>query len=498
MPNDVAAPPPPTPNDPESNRLAEDESRAKNWKRWGPYLSERQWGSVREDYSPDGNCWEYFPHDMSRSRAYRWGEDGLMGLTDRECRLCFALALWNDRDPILKERLFGLTNPEGNHGEDVKECYYYLDSTPTHSYMKGLYKYPQAEFPYDDLVNTNKARGKDQREYELEDTGAFNGDRYFDVQVEYAKAGPDDILIRITATNRGPDRAVLHLLPTLWFRNSWSWGITSEDGEGKPRLAKDGPTAVVAEHPTLGKFRLEAEPMGAVDRRRHAGRAAADLHRERDERRPAVQGRELLAVREGRLPRVRDRRPGRAGQPGRGGDQGRGVLRPGHAGRGRDPHPAAAVVGREAAGDAVRAGLHPDVQQADQRGRPVLRPPRPVHAAGGGPQRGPPGVRRAALGQAVLLLRRRATGSRATPPSPRHPPSRKLREPQRRAGSHLFCPRHSLHARQVGVPLVRRMGHWPSTWSPWPRWTLGYAKQPAPADPPAGVVHAPQRPDAGL
>jgi hypothetical protein len=261
MPNDVDAPAPP-PTDAESQRLAEDESRAKNWKRWGPYLAERQWGTVREDYSADGDCWTYLTHDQSRSRAYRWGEDGLMGITDRECRLCFALALWNDRDPILKERLFGLTNPEGNHGEDVKENYYYLDSTPTHSYMKGLYKYPQAEFPYDKLVNENRARNKAQREYELEDTGAFDGNRYFDVQVEYAKAAPDDVLIRIIVTNRGPDRAVLHVLPTLWFRNSWSWGTTSEDGEGKPKLSKAGPQAVLAEHPTLGKFRLDAEPLG--------------------------------------------------------------------------------------------------------------------------------------------------------------------------------------------------------------------------------------------
>ena len=258
--------------DPESQRLAEAESRAANWKRWGPYLSERQWGTVREDYSADGNCWEYFTHDQSRSRAYRWGEDGLLGFTDRECRLCFAIALWNDRDPILKERLFGLTNPEGNHGEDVKENYYYLDSTPTHSYCRGLYKYPQAPFPYDDLVNTNKARGKDEREYEIDDTGAFDDDRYFDVAVEYAKATPDDVLIRITVTNRGPDAAVLHLLPTLWFRNSWSWGITSEDGEGKPKLSKlaaasggDGPTAVLAEHPTLGRFRLDVEHIGPAN-----------------------------------------------------------------------------------------------------------------------------------------------------------------------------------------------------------------------------------------
>src|SRR5438445_11856469 len=205
----------------EAVRLAEDGARRKNWKRWGPYLAERQWGTVREDYSADGICWEYFPHDHARSRAYRWGEDGLLGLCDREGRLCFALALWNGRDPILKERLFGLTNPEGNHGEDVKECYFYLDSTPTHSYCKALYKYPQAEFPYQRLVEENRRRGRNDPEFELLDTGVFDGDRYFDVFVEYAKAAPRDILMRVTAHNRGPEPAELHLLPTIWFRNTW-------------------------------------------------------------------------------------------------------------------------------------------------------------------------------------------------------------------------------------------------------------------------------------
>jgi hypothetical protein len=254
-----------TPVDAESARLAEDESRAKNWKRWGPYLAERQWGTVREDYSANGDCWEYLTHDDSRSRAYRWGEDGIMGFTDRECRLCFSLAMWNDHDPILKERLFGLTNHEGNHGEDVKECYYYLDSTPTHSYVKGLYKYPQGEFPYDNLVNENHRRGKFEGEYELVDTGAFNDSRYFDIQVEYAKNSPDDILIRIIAFNRGPDRAVLHLLPTLWFRNTWSWGTTLENETAKPKLSKVGPATILAEHPTLKNFKLEAESVANGD-----------------------------------------------------------------------------------------------------------------------------------------------------------------------------------------------------------------------------------------
>src|SRR5260221_9210412 len=221
----------------EQQRLAEDAEREKNWKRWGPYLSERQWGTVREDYSEWGNCWEYFPHEHARSRAYRWGEDGLLGITDRECRLCFALALWNGKDPILKERLFGLTGPEGNHGEDVKECYYYLDSTPTHSYMKALYKYPHAEYPYAWLAEENRRRGKGELEFELLDTGVFNDNRYFDVLAEYAKAGPDDILIRITVANRGPQTATLHLLPTLWYRNTWTWGAKHDGTESKPQLS---------------------------------------------------------------------------------------------------------------------------------------------------------------------------------------------------------------------------------------------------------------------
>ena len=209
----------------EQQRLKQDAERTKNWKRWGPYLSERQWATVREDYSPYGNCWDYFPHDHARSRAYRWGEDGLLGITDRQCRLCFSLALWNGNDPILKERLFGLTGSEGNHGEDVKELYYYLDSTPTHSYMKALYKYPQAEFPYARLVEENRRRGLSATEFELIDTGVFNDDRYFDVFAEYAKAdderhshSPND------CESRARERSTLHLLPTLWFRNTWSWG----------------------------------------------------------------------------------------------------------------------------------------------------------------------------------------------------------------------------------------------------------------------------------
>ena len=208
----------------EEIRLSESAARTKHWKRWGPYLSERAWGTVREDYSRDGDAWQYLPHDHSRSRAYRWNEDGIGGISDRRQMICFALALWNERDPILKERLFGLTGKEGNHGEDVKEYYFYLDSTPTHSYMKYLYKYPQAEFPYHQLLEENRRRGKMDPEFELLDTGVFNENRYFDIFVEYAKADVEDMLIKITVTNRGPETANLRLLPTVWFRNTWSWG----------------------------------------------------------------------------------------------------------------------------------------------------------------------------------------------------------------------------------------------------------------------------------
>ena len=243
----------------EDVRLAAAHSRAEDWQRWGPYLSERQWGTVREDYSASGDSWGFFPHDHARSRAYRWGEDGLLGLCDRQGRLCFALALWNGRDPILKERLFGLAGPEGNHGEDVKELYYYLDSTPTHSYMKALYKYPQAEFPYARLADENRRRGRDQPEFELLDTGVFNDDRYFDVIVEYAKATPQDLLIRVTIHNRGPEAATLHLLPTLWFRNTWSWFGHDEQPACYPGMQRQADGTVFAWHEALGEFSFAAD-----------------------------------------------------------------------------------------------------------------------------------------------------------------------------------------------------------------------------------------------
>jgi hypothetical protein len=248
----------------EGDRLDATRSHKEAWKKWGPYLSERQWGTVREDYSENGDAWNFFTHDHARSRAYRWGEDGIAGISDDKQHICFALALWNGKDPILKERLFGLTNSEGNHGEDVKEYYFYLDSTPTHSYMNYLYKYPQAAYPYSDLVETNRRRTKNEMEYELLDTGVFNDDRYFDVFVEYAKGGPEDILVRITAVNRGPDAAELHLLPTLWFRNDWaSWIAKSNRAPKRPDLrqivAAAGTSAVAATHPLLGELVLSCE-----------------------------------------------------------------------------------------------------------------------------------------------------------------------------------------------------------------------------------------------
>jgi hypothetical protein len=243
----------------EQIRLDEARDNREPWRQWGPYLSERQWGTVREDYSEDGNAWDYFTHDQARSRVYHWGEDGIAGISDDKQILCFAVALWNGKDPILKERLFGLTNSEGNHGEDVKEYYYYLDNTPTHSYMKYLYKYPQDAYPYSDLVETSRRRGARDPEYELIDTGVFDNDRYFDVFVEYAKAAPDDILIEITLCNRGTEAATLHVLPTLWFRNFWSWWPERLKPSLCPADETDGCVVVAALHPTFGDYFLHCD-----------------------------------------------------------------------------------------------------------------------------------------------------------------------------------------------------------------------------------------------
>src|SRR5689334_15809015 len=243
----------------EQERLIEARHPETPWKKWGPYLSERQWGTVREDYSENGNAWDYFSHEQARSRAYHWGEDGLGGISDEKQRLCFALALWNGKDPILKERMFGVTNGEGNHGEDVKEYYFYLDSTPTHSYMKYLYKYPQQAYPYTRLIEENRKRTRNDFEFELMDTGIFDDDRYFDVFIEYAKATPEDILVEISVYNRGPEAANLHVLPTIWFRNTWTWWPEQQ----RPLLKEIERTktgAVVAtSHPQLGNRFLYCE-----------------------------------------------------------------------------------------------------------------------------------------------------------------------------------------------------------------------------------------------
>ncbi len=259
MPQDETRDPEPTVA--ERRRLEEARADTAPWKRWGPYLADRQWGTVREDYSADGTAWEYLPHDHARSRAYRWGEDGLLGIADEQSRLCFALALWNEADPILKERLFGLTNPQGNHGEDVKEYYFYQDSTPTHSYMRAMYKYPQRAFPYADLVEENGRRGREDDEYELLDTGIFDDDCYFDITVEYAKAGPEDIVVRIGATNRGPEAAPLHLLPTLWYRNTWSWGLDDRKPQLRQAYAPDGKSVIHAVHDEIGEHWLACDGM---------------------------------------------------------------------------------------------------------------------------------------------------------------------------------------------------------------------------------------------
>ena len=244
---------------PEQKRLEETRAAKVHWQRWGPYLSERQWGTVREDYSPYGTAWEDFSFEQSRSRAYRWGEDGIAGISDNHQRLCFSVGLWNGQDPFLKERLFGLTGNQGNHGEDVKEYYFYLDNTPTHSYMKYLYKYPHQAFPYQKLLEENNRRARKDPEYELLDTGIFNDDRYCDVFIEYAKNSPDDILIQLTVSNRGPQETSIRLLPALWFRNTWAWGRLTEKPSLKIFSSKNTDSIIEAAHSTLGQRWLYCE-----------------------------------------------------------------------------------------------------------------------------------------------------------------------------------------------------------------------------------------------
>ena len=275
----------------ELRRLAAESNRepGANWKRWGPFLSERQWGTVREDDGTTGEPWQAFTHDDAVWKAYRWGEDGILGITDRQCRLCFAIALWNGKDPILKERLFGLGGPEGNHGEDVKECYYYLDSTPTHSYLKGLYKYPQAPFPYEQLVSENHRRSRLDQEFELTDTGVFDDGRYFDVFVEYAKAEPEDILIRITVANRSEASAELDLLPTFWFRNTWSHSLGPGTGHQQTMSRTRAPVCGPRASRDAGPF---LDSCGSTCRRANS---SVDLHRERDQYVAGGQSKKLRA-----------------------------------------------------------------------------------------------------------------------------------------------------------------------------------------------------------
>ncbi len=473
----------------EQERLTAAREQGVPWRKWGPYLSERQWGTVREDYSDSGNAWDYFSHDQARSRAYRWGEDGLAGISDDRQLLCFALALWNGRDPILKERLFGLTNSEGNHGEDVKEYYFYLDSTPTHSYMKYLYKYPQAEFPYGDLVETNRRRGKHDFEYELLDTGVFDQDRYFDVFVEYAKAAPEDLLIQVTVTNRGPEAATLHVLPTLWFRNTWSWG--GDAPRPALRQAATGATAVIAaSHPELGERFLSCEDAAALLFTEN------ETNVERLFRSP-----NRTPYRQGRDQRVSRPRPPGGRQPRPDGDEGRRALSA-HRGA-RRLRDAAAAPQRRGAGRADVAGrrtggasqprFRRDDGHAPEGSRRVLRLGHPGIARRRFDQRDAPGAGRDAVVQAVLPLRRRpvARGARRRAlqgGEARRPPQRPLAPHAQR--------RRDLHAGQVGVPVVRGVGPGLPLSRPDAR-RRGLRQAPAGPDA-AGPVPPPQRADPRL
>ena len=471
----------------EKERIEADAKRRANWKRWGPYLSERQWGTVREDYSADGDCWDYFPHDHARSRAYRWGEDGLLGITDRECRLCFALALWNGHDPILKERLFGLTGAEGNHGEDVKEHYFYLDSTPTHSYMKALYKYPQAEFPYDWLIDENRRRGKTEPEFELADTGIFDEDRYFDVFAEYAKDAPDDILIRITVTNRGPEAATLHVLPTLWFRNTWSWGARTKACAQAAACAAGG-DGHVRGHATLGTFR-SVRPV-----RRQI---AALLFTENETNTQRFFGRrDCTPLCQGCVSRLR--RPRRSGRGESGGLWHQGgaasicLTIPAKAQR----HPALRLfAGTARPAEPFGKSFDQVFEQRHSGGRRIL-------SRRYSPARLDRGAERSVIrqGYAGLLWSKQFYHYVVEDWLDGDPTSRRRRrKPQARPQPRLAAslqPRCHLHARQMGVSLVRRLGPGVSPDSL-------RADRPevcqGPTDPvPARVVYAPERADSRL
>ena len=443
----------------ETARLRECHESQVPWKKWGPYLSERQWGTVREDYSENGDAWNFFTDDQARSCAYRWGEDGIAGISDDKQHLCFALALWNGKDPILKERLFGLTNSEGNHGEDVKEYYFYLDSTPTHSYMKYLYKYPQAAYPYADLVETNRRRTRNDMEYELLDTGVFNDDRYFDVFVEYAKAGPEDILVRITAVNRETDPAELHLLPTLWFRNDWaSWIAESNRASEKPNLrqieAAAGTSAVAATHSLLGEFVLSCEgevPLLFTDNTTNHERLFPGQKNET----PYVKDGVNDCVVQGNQAAVNPKQGTKAAAhyrvtiaPSQSTTVRLRLTRQSAAGNGRAKSTPSSF------GPQFDETLARQLKEADEFYRCD-----PTFGLSGRSQRDAPGHRRHAVEQAVLFLRRRelAQGAQLQPP-----PFRISKFSEFRLVPHVQRRRH-LDARQVGVPLVRGLGSPPFT-----------------------------------
>ena len=422
----------------EGRRLGEADTGI-SWRRFGPYLSDRQWGTVREDYSAGGDAWTYLPHDHARSQAYRWGEDAIAGFADDKLAICLGLALWNGHDPILKERLYGLTNSEGNHGEDVKELYYYLDGTPTHSYMRMLYKYPQAAFPYEDLRQTNARRGLNEREYELIDTGLFDDDRYFDVTVEYAKGAPDDILMLVTIANRGDAEAPLHVLPQLWSRNTWTW---TGDASRRPRLAADGPRAVERDAP---------RPAGDAARVRRG--AGAALLRQRDQRPPPlrprrdglVQGRHRRSSRRWRRGRSQSRaRRHQGGRP----------LRAERAGARRGDAAPAAAPGRGGAKRRLRR-FRRGLPGAARRVRRLLRRAAGGHRGRGRPPRAAPGLRRHALEQAILRVRHPHL-ARGRPGRAR--PAGLAAGGSRRGLDALLFRRHLLDAGCLGIPLVRGVG----------------------------------------
>ncbi len=427
------------------------------WWTWGPYLSERAWGSVREDYSADGNAWDYFPHDHARSRSYRWNEDGLAGLSTMRQDLCFALAFWNGEDPILKERIFGLGGPEGNHGEDAKEYWWYLDATPSHSYLHWRYHYPQGEFPYADLVRENASRDRGQPEYELLDTGAFDEDRYWTIDATYAKADATDLYLQIRVTNEGPDAATLHVLPHLWFRDTWSWGVRTETPQIRVDGGPDGD--IVAEHPRAGTYRLAAAPGPDGDATHRI------VLRQRDQRAAGLRARGRACLPQGRHQRPRGLRCG-DGEPRADRHQVRLVVPPGRTSRGDPRAPAAPLVAdrwRPVPHRLVRSPLRRGARRPEGRGRRVLRRPRSRRNLSGRSPGRAAGARRPDLGQAVLPVRPAAAGWTAT--RDRRPRRTVTGTAATRAGG-TSTPTTSSRCRTRGSTHGSRPGTSPSR--PWP------------------------------